>query len=480
MDVKSEIRSGTFWLVGFRYAGLFIQIIISAILARILSPEEFGIVAVVTVFVNFFILLSDSGIGSAVIQRTNITESETFSLLIITILLSLFLSLVLWFMGNFISQFYNNPEYTRIAHLLSISLFFYTANAIPSALLFKQKKFKQSGLINISVQFISGIGTIILAYSGFSYDSIIYGNILNSILIFFISLKVVKIRFFKKIGFDIIKQIFNYSFFQWISNILTYFSRNLDNLLIGKFLGVTALGNYDRAYSLVMLPVSQISKTINTVLHPVLATFQAEPNYIYDVYKKVAKYLSILGLPLSIFLYFSAEEIIIILYGSKWYSAIPSFKYLSLSIGFQMMYVSAGSIFLALGKTKYLFYTAVLMAISTISGILCGIFIGNSINSVAFFLIFSFTLNFFIAFYILVVKLLQKRISDFISALLPGIKIALAVLFINVLFSEFVVMSNFLIFNLVFKLTISFIVFSGILFLIKEHKNVLSLFGWKN
>jgi PST family polysaccharide transporter len=479
MDVKSEIRSGTFWLVGFKYAGLIVQIIISAILARLLSPEEFGIVAIVTVFVNFFILLSDSGIGSAVIQRINITESETFSLLIITIFFGLFLAIVFWFMGSFISQFYSNPAYTRIAHLLSVSFFFYTANTIPASLLFKQKKFKQSGIINISVQCLVGIVTIVLAYSGFSYNSLLYGNILSSALIFLINLKVVKIKFFRTISFNIFQQIFNYSVFQWLFNIVNYFSRNLDNLLIGKYLSVAALGNYDKSYSLIMMPVSHITRTISTVLHPVLSEFQNNIDFIYDVYKKVVKYLNIIGAPLSIFMFFSSYEIINVLYGSQWNTAVTPFKYLSLTVGIQIVLVSSGSMFLLLNKTNYLLYVGIINSLFFVTAIILGIFIGRSINSVAFLLIFAFFINLFIAYYFLISKLFKKKLGDFLKTLFPGSIIGSSLLIAFIIFNQFFVFSFDPLIMLIIKIIIAATVFYFMIELIGERKNLISLFKSK-
>ena len=128
-------------------------------------------------------------------------------------------------------------------------------------------------------------------------------------------------------------------------NFINYFSRNADNILIGKFFSSSALGYYDKSYRLMMVPVQNLTHVITPVLMPVLSKFQDDKRMVVDAYSKVTKLLATIGFPLSVFLYFSASEIIYILYGAQWEQSIPIFKLLALTVGIQVVLSSTGSIF---------------------------------------------------------------------------------------------------------------------------------------
>src|SRR5699024_11938811 len=152
------------------------------------------------------------------------------------------------------------------------------------------------------------------------------------------------------------------------------FSRNIYTILIGNFIGSGALGFYDRAYKLMLYPVQNLTHVITPVLHPVLSDYQNRTEVIYQAYEKLIKILSFLGVPISVFLFFAADEIIIILYGNQWVGSIPTFKILSISIMIQIVISSSGSIFQSTRRTELLFISGVLSTIFTIAGISAGVF----------------------------------------------------------------------------------------------------------
>ena len=475
MTAYKEIKSGTFYVFVSRYSGIIIQLIISAILARLLSPDEFGVVAAVIVFVNFFQLLGNSGLGSAVVQKQDLSGTEISYLFNISLIFSLLLAVFHLLLGEPISQFFGDDAYLTIVPLLSISLFFYSANSVPLSLLHKNKKFKTVGIIRVVVQFLSGALAIYLAYRGYGYYALVYKNIIMSFLIFILNVKLSGIRVSFSIKFKFLSNIFSFSTFHTLYNTVVYFTRNLDNLLIGKLLGAAALGFYDKAYSLIMMPISNVTRVLNTVLHPVLADFQTEPTKVFEVYKKVAKYLFIIGSSLSIYLFFSAEEIIRILYGDQWISSIPAFRYLSVTIGIQMVFVSAGPIFLSLNKSKHLFFSGTITALTTGAAIISGIYIGQSIAVVALFLILAFSINFFQTYFILVTKVFNRKFIEFLDCLKVGIILTIVLVTTNLLLIP-VIQTNNLIFSLLIKSVIAGGIFVLVLILLDEFRSFILLF----
>lgn len=413
--IRKSLTTGIAYTAITRYSGIIISIGIGAVLARILTPEEFGVVALVTVFISFFNILSNVGIGPAIIQNKELTEKDVQSIFLFSILLGFVLALLFYLSSTVIASFYDNMELIHLVRLLSLTVLFSAFKIVPNALLLKKLKFKQVGVATIIVQMLSGIAAIIFAYKGFSYYALVYKSIFDGFFTFLIFywLSPIKLKFeFQKSS---INKIMRFSTFQFFFNFINYFSRNTDNLLIGKFISPIALGFYDKSYQLMMMPVQNLTHVITPVLHPVLSAFQNDKNKIHIAYIKVVKLLATIGFPLSVFLYFSAHEIISILYGSQWEQSVPIFKILALTVGIQMVLSSSGAIFQAVNRTDLLFYSGSLSAIFMVSGICYGIFVGKSLETVGYGLIGAFIINFFQGFYMLIKIALDSSFLQFLK-----------------------------------------------------------------
>jgi O-antigen/teichoic acid export membrane protein len=153
----------------------------------------------------------------------------------------------------------------------------------------------------------------------------------------------------------VLRQIFSYSAYQFLFNIINYFSRNLDKLLIGKYMGMSPLGYYEKSYRLMMLPLQNITQVITPVMHPIFSDYQNDLERLASGYERIVRFLAFIGLPLSVLLYFTASEVTLIIFGDQWIPSIPIFQILTLSVGIQIILSSSGSIFQAAGDTKSLF-----------------------------------------------------------------------------------------------------------------------------
>ena len=469
MSIRTEVRSGVLYTFIFKYIGIAAQILTTSILARLLTPDEFGIVVAVLVFVTFFQLVSDSGMAASIIQRKELTQQEIFSLFIVSVILAIALAVAFICMGPLIAKFYNNKEYIKISVLLSISLFFYTAHIVPWAMLYRDQRFKAIGYVQLIVQILGTVFAILLALKGFSYYSLVYQSIIQAASKFIIVIFLSPISFTKEREFGVIKKIFKYSLFKFLNDMVQFFSKNLGNLLIGKYLGLNQLGYYDKAYKLMLLPVGSLADVVSHVLHSVLSRRQNNPEIIYNFIKKLTKFMAIIGIPLSIFLFFSAEEIIRILFGDQWFSSIPPFRYLALSVGIQMILSGSESIFLSLGKSNHLFLSGLLSFLTLALAILTGIFIFKSITGTAFLILIAFLINFFQVYFLLIVSVMRKSIIDFMWQLRTGLFIGFVVLIINLLIVNFLHI-NSIILSLLFKTGVSSVSFLLMLISLKELK----------
>ncbi len=284
--------------------------------------------------------------------------------------------------------------------------------------------------------------------------------------------------FYSKISFSSnwnvqpIKKIFHFSKNQFGFNFINYFSRNSDNILIGKFIGASALANYNKAYQLLMLPNQMFLNVINPVMQPVLSEYQDDVIYIRNFYFKIIKILATIGLPLSIFLSLSSEQIIMIMFGSQWNSAVLPFSYLALTVWCQMTISTTGAIFQARNQTRLLFFTGLVSAINLVSFILIGTFMG-SVNNVAVCLSIGFLLGFFWNFYQLIVRSLEYSLFKFLSLFKSGIFLAV-VMFVCLKLEELFDPSNY-IYSFALKASVFMIVMSVYLYSTNEKQEILDL-----
>lgn len=469
-SIRKNIGTGVFYTALAKYSNVFIGIFISAILARLLSPAEFGIVAIVSVFTRFFYLLSNFGLSAAVVQNKALTKEDNESIFAFSLLFGFLLALLFYLAAPIISSFYNDFRLISLVHLMSLAILFQSLRVVPYALTEKKLRFKEIGIINVIVNLVSGLVAIILAYKGFSYYALIINSILSGFLIFIAFFIITPVRLTFNIKINSIKKIAKFSTFQFLFNIINYFANNTDNLLIGKFIGNAALGYYDKSYRLMRMPIKNLTYTITPVLHPVLSEYQNDKKIIYNTYYKIVKLLATIGFPLSIFLYFSASEIINIIYGPQWNQSIPVFKLLALLVGIHIILSTSGSIFQATNRTDLLFYAGLFGSGLVISGVLVGIFVGNSLVAVAYGLIVATVINFFQAFYLLIKRALSYPLLIFLKVLILPLITSVGVAIALWFFSYLKITNN--IYSVILKGLITLFVF-GIFFLSSKENQAI-------
>ena len=360
-----------------RYATIIIQLLFQAILARILTPDDYGVMALVGVFVAFFNILSSMGVSGGIVQHKELTEQQINGIFTFTILIGVVVAAIFAVMFIPISYIYGNPELKKIGVFLSLSVIFGTINTTPNGMMMRDKKFVAIGLRSITVAVITNIIAIIFAMKGFKHYALVIQSIMNAIIIFSWNYLSAKQRLKIRIDMSGVKTIYNFASFQLYYNMVNYFARNLDNLLIGKFMGNGQLGFYDKAYQLMLYPVRNLTFVITPVLHPILSDYQQDKEVIYEKYLKVLKILSIVGVFVTGFCFYSGREIILIMFGDQWVASIPSFKWLSLSLWFQLTASSAGAIYQSLGKTKLMFKSGIAHITVTVILIVVGILSGR-------------------------------------------------------------------------------------------------------
>lgn len=417
MGLANDFKKGIFFSALGKYSNVVIQLIVNAILSRILTPADYGIVAVVNVFLIFFQMLADFGIGPAIIQNKKLDQKDIESIFAFSIYLAFFLGIVFMFLGYPISAFYQDDVYVPIAVILGVCVVFYALLVVPQSLLLRDKKFFNVNITTILANLLSGGISIVLAFAGFSYYSLIIGNIVKAFVMFLVFFVQSKLKFHYKTNKTSLMKIYSFSKNQFAFNFINYFSRNLDKMLIGRYMSASGVAYYDKAYQVSLYPNQILTNVITPVIQPIMSEFETDTERIKNVYLRITQVLGTLGIPLSVFLFFNSSEVIQFLFGDQWGGSVPTFQILSVSIWVQMISSSTGAIFQSANRTDLLLLSGVLSAILNISSIMFGVYLGR-IEYVALMIVFSFGVNFLMNNYLLLYRLFDSSYVEYFKVLI--------------------------------------------------------------
>ena len=383
--------------------------------------------AFLTIMVNF-------GLGPAIIQRNDLDQKDLDNLFTFSFYIGLALGALSFVSSWFIADFYDDELLRPVVQILSLGLFLSSINMVPSALMSKNLRFKEMATRSIAFNAFFGLLGIISAFFGAGVYALVCPQILASFFTFLYNNHFYPVHFTIHFSFDTIKKVFNYSFYVFINNIINYFSRNLDKLIIGKVISADALGYYDKAYRLMQMPLSYISSIVTPVMQPIMSSLQDNLDEMANKYTKIVQYISSLAFPIAVILFFAADDIIYVLFGATWMPAVPVFRILAISIPFSLLSSPNGPMYLSCNATRQMFYcTSIGTAIIVASFILAAIY-GKTIESFAF----AFTINEFIgtslSYYVLFVLVMHQSLMSVLRSLLKPLVFSFTLVLLFVLY----------------------------------------------
>jgi O-antigen/teichoic acid export membrane protein len=415
MSIQKSLLRDFSTIALFRYSSYIINFISSMFVARLISPEEYGIFIIVSIVPNFALMFLDSGISSAIIRSKESDEfNEQVHKFIITV--GFLMTLLLLISCYPISVFYNNSEYITPILLISFTTFFHSLTIVPQSILSKALNFKTVGLgIFIQAITISSL-TILLALIGFSYYSLILPIIFGSYAqyLFFnaktkLKLKLVGWQEIKKTTLKLQSLLLNVSVF----TLFNYWARNIDKLLAGKFFGEASAGIYGRAYSLLIFPLSMITGVFNSIQLPVFNNALQNNVDIAKGYAKSLITLNILTIPFSLVLLLFPTEVVTLLWGNQWSEVAKFLPLVGILVPLQVIASTSGQMFILYKAERNLAIIGVFNAVILILAIILGSFSG--IYEILLYYSFSFCLIAFPALiyfgYVRVFRFSIKEIS---------------------------------------------------------------------
>lgn len=455
-NIRQELFRGVFWSAVEKYSGVVLSIGISMVLARLLGPKEYGVVAIATVLISFLNLFCNMGLGPAIIQQKDLTQDDCNSLFTFSLLVGTFLS-VLFFCSSWgVAWFYGNQQLVSICQILSIQLLASAANMVPNALMNKNKRFKEKAKRTLFFQVVCGFFAIVSALAGAGVYALIITPLVTSIGVFCWNWSFYKVYIDKTFNLEPIKRVFSFSSFQFLFDICNYFSCNLDKIIIGKYFSVSSLGIYEKSYNLMQMPISNVSFVLNPVLQPVMKELQDDRKTLNEKFLKIVKLTSTISFPLGIILWGMAYECIHFFYGGNWDDAIPIFKILVLSVPCQMLLSVYGFLYLVCNDTKTMFYVGIRNTITTITGIIIAIVTIGTVDAVAISWTITVTVNFILSFKTLYARVLCLSAIPFFKMLVKPVFIASVLILTEVLLNRYI-NSDYLIIQLLLKGSLSLI-----------------------
>lgn len=411
-EFRQNLKRGLFWTALDKYSGQIIGIGISMVLARLLTPYDYGVVATASVIINFLSIFTSIGIGPAVIQKKDLSEEDINHIFTFTVIVGLIFGGICFGCSWLVADYYNNPILVPVLQILAIGVFLGAINMVPAALMSKHLRFKEMATRSLAFQVFFGLLGIGAAFFGAGVYALIVPPILSSLGTFLYNSQFYPVKVRLRFSLAPIRKIFSFSSYLFLFELFNYFSRNIDKIIIGRYISENALGYYEKSYRLMQLPLQNISAVIYPVLQPVLSDFQDNPKEIGQKFTRIISMISLVGFPLSVILYFCAPEIITVMFGSQWTPAIPAFKILAISVPFILINNPTGPVFLACNSSKRLFYTGVVNTCITISGFIIAAYIDRTIEMIAWGWTITSIINVFNSYSQLYGRVIRTSIID--------------------------------------------------------------------
>lgn len=369
---RSSIRGGSVTLAS-QAVNIAIQLVSTVVLARLLSPEDYGVMAMALAVTGFAGLFRDLGLSAAAIQKKDLTAAQQSNLLWLNLAMGAALTAVVAAASPLVALFYGRPELGNVMLVLSSSFLIGSFGAQHGARLVREMRFARQAIATISGALIGLAIAIALALRGFSYWSLVWGSLGNTIATAIILLAASPFRPTLPSRNSGIREMLRFGANVAAFDFVNYFHRNLDNILIGKFSGTVALGSYSRAYSLLMLPINALRQPVISVAFPSMSRLHDKPSEFRAYYRNVTGLLALLSMPFTAFLFSVSEPFVDVVLGPQWKDVSTIFAVLAL-VGFIQPVVTMWALVvlsLGLGE-RYLKIGAINTAVACI-GFLGGI-----------------------------------------------------------------------------------------------------------
>jgi O-antigen/teichoic acid export membrane protein len=343
------------------------------VLARMLIPEHFGLIGMVASLTVLIERFQDLGLGDAIVQKKEITHEQVSTLFWINLGICIFLSIVVSLCAKGVAWFYHDQRLTLITIAFASNFVFSGLSIQHQALIRRQMRFDLFALIQIITNTFGVIVSIVLAWKGYGYWALVWKELARTLLNTVMAWILCPWRPGLPVRNSGVKSMLKFGGNVTGFNMLSYFTNNLDSILLGKFCGAVPVGLYSRAKQLTTMPVSQLLEPIRYISLPALSALQNDPAKYRTYFEKMLAVLSFLYMPIIVYTGIFSHPIVFLALGSQWMDAVPIFRLLAISTFATPVVAMLGTIMLASGKTKRYFFWGVFTSFSVVAAYVVGI-----------------------------------------------------------------------------------------------------------
>jgi len=376
MTLKDKTFSGFKWSFIDSFSKYFLTFFIGIILARLLSPSDYGIIGMTTIFISLSRVFIDGGFSDALIRKLEPTVEDYSSVFIFNVILACFFYIILFVIAPSISTFFNEPKLILLIRVIGISLLIGAMSSIQIVILRKNLNFKLLAVVGFISTIVSGIVSISMAYSGFGVWSLVYSGIIagftSSVSLWFLSKWKPKLIFSLKI----IRGHFKFGSKIMLGSFVNVIYDNMYYVLIGKLFSPAELGFYSKADGFQKLPASNIDIIVRQVTYPVLASLQREPSRLKDIYQKMIRVTSFLVFIMLFGLAVVAKSFVITLIGEKWLPSVPYLQLLCLVGAFYPLISINCNVLNVKGRSDLSLLITIIKVLLSIPALFLGYYLG--------------------------------------------------------------------------------------------------------
>ena len=371
-NLKKKVVGALLWNSFGKFGTVIITFISNMVLARMLMPEDFGYIGMLSIFVSLSDVIAIGGFGQALVQKENPQHIDYSTVFIWNLFASTLLYLVLFFCAPLIANFYEMPLLRDILRVQSLTIIIHALIVIQNNQLQKNLRFKEYASRNVIAAIAGTSVAIVMAYKGFGVWSLVASSITSGICSVFLLWNMSKWRPTLEFNWKSFKDLFSFGGLIALSDIFEKVYTNIQGLIIGKLFSAKEMGYYSQAYKLEQIPINTFTQTVAQVSFPLFSTLQSNRNDVRKALKKNIVCLSYINFPLSAIMIILAVPLIHLFYGYKWDAAIPYFKIMCLAGMVSSLTAMNLNVIKGLGKGKLFLFAKLINRVIGISVIIIG------------------------------------------------------------------------------------------------------------
>lgn len=353
--LKQKAAKGVVWTALQRYSTMFIQFVSGVILARLLTPYDYGCIGMLTIFMSISEAFIEGGFGSALIQKKRPTQEDYSTIFYWNLGVSLLMYLILFCAAPAIARFYKIPLLCNVLRVQGLVLLIYAFNIVQRNQLRKKLNFKVLSLVSVSTSLIALTITVVMAYRGFGVWALVTQNLLASAIPALVFWFYIRWRPLAVFSWKSFRELFSFGFYMFLTSVVDRFSKQLSGLVIGRVYNAATLGYYSKALGTERLASHSISQVVMSVSYPLYAEVQDRKKELMNIIRRMGMTIAYVTFPLMYLLMLLARPLFILLYSERWLESIPYFQVLCFA-GFAACLQSVNfSTISAMGKSKVTF-----------------------------------------------------------------------------------------------------------------------------